>query len=458
RRLAPGPAPLALGQARAVRARFADRRGFPFGLGRKPALGPVAPGVRLIPSDERHRRVRRELLDFVVAAPRPAAAVILEPVDRLFGRYALAPGPTRGAPEFPSAINAVTDERGELGIRNPSFGNPERRDVALVCPLLVIEDEALDGGRAEPPAPAGHLDVAAPCAGTMTCRTPKIFRPRESERLSRIGERLDVHIFVPDREVVEIAGREVDPAAEAVNLMLEHIRHVSEHAVAVGQIQVPAGCVGDRAGIPQAVRTVEDRRFAVSMPQRPVFVEPADVPDLPEYGIDDRQHRSHQLPHRQIVRHATGVRAYTAELGREFVGCGAARRPIYWVFVHEDRCYHTSSFVVTVRKPDHQYALDADLARAWPSRSHRPPIWWSGRGPDDCHPRVAQRGQHPELSRALPRSAAGRGFERHRRLRLYRSRPSADSALACMRRSTRRVAGARAAARARAVSSEGSRR
>ena len=373
-RIAPGPATLAVGQAGAVRARFADGRGFPFGLGRKSALGPVAPGLRLIPIDERHRRVRRELLDFVVAAPRPAAAVILEPVDRLLGRYALAPGPARRAPEFPSAITAVVDERGELGIRNRGLGNPERRDVDLVRPLLVVENEAIGGGRAEPPAPAGHLDVASPCPGAMTCRIAKTFGPRVSERLSRIDERLDVHILVPDREVVEIAGRELDSAAEAVKLPPQHIRHVPEHAVAVGQVQVPAGCVGDRARIPQAVRAVENRRFAVSVTQRPVFVEPADVPDLPKYGIDDRQHRSHQLPHRQIVRHATGARAYIAELGRQFVGCGGARRPIYQVFVHEDRCYHTSSFVVTVRKPDHRYALDADLARAWPSRSHCPPI------------------------------------------------------------------------------------
>src|SRR5262249_22953163 len=205
----------------------------------------------------------------LVAAHPPAAPVVRDPEPALPPPYARAPGPPRGAPKSPSAITAVTDERGELGIRNRSFGNPERRDVDLVCPLLVVENEALGGGRAEPPAPAGHLDVAAPCAGTMTCRTPKIFRPRESERLSRIGERLDVHIPGPDREVVEIAGGEVDPAAQPVKLTLQHIRHVSEHAVAVGQIQVPAGCVGDRARIPQPVRAVEDRRFAVSMPQRP---------------------------------------------------------------------------------------------------------------------------------------------------------------------------------------------
>src|SRR5207237_5778519 len=159
----------------AVRARFADGRGFPFGLGRKFALGPVAPGLRLIPIDERHRRVRRELLDFVVAAPRPAAAVMLEPVDRLLGRCALAPGPARRAPEFPSAITAVVDERGELGIRNRGLGNPERRDVDLMRPLLVVDIEAIGGGRAEPPARAGHLDVDTPSPAEVACRTVAVF-------------------------------------------------------------------------------------------------------------------------------------------------------------------------------------------------------------------------------------------------------------------------------------------
>src|SRR5262249_57937531 len=106
----------------------------------------------------------------------------------------------------------------------------------------------------EPRAPAGHLDVASPRAGAMRCRLAKTFRPRISERLSRIDERLDVHILVPDRKVVEIAGWELDPAAEAVELMLEHVRQISEHAAAVGQVQIPAGRVGDRARIPQPVR------------------------------------------------------------------------------------------------------------------------------------------------------------------------------------------------------------
>src|SRR5262249_33437907 len=159
--------------------------------GRKPALGPVAPGLRLVPVDECHRRVRRELIDFVVAPPRPAATVGFDPVDRPLGGQAPPPGPARPPPQIPPAVTAPFYESCELGVRHRRFGNPERRDLELVGPLLVIEDEALGGGRAKTPAPAGHLDVASPRAGAMRCRAPKAFRPRISERLSRIDERLD---------------------------------------------------------------------------------------------------------------------------------------------------------------------------------------------------------------------------------------------------------------------------
>src|SRR5262249_18350014 len=101
RRLAPRPAALAIGQARTVRARFADSRRFPFGLGRKPALGPVAPGLRLVPVDECYRRVRREPIDVFVAPPRPAAPVVFYPIDPPPRGPALAPGPPPPPPRIP---------------------------------------------------------------------------------------------------------------------------------------------------------------------------------------------------------------------------------------------------------------------------------------------------------------------------------------------------------------------
>src|SRR5215813_5165381 len=147
------------------------------------------------------------------------------------------------------------------------------------------------------------------------------------------------------------------------------------------------------------------------MTQRPVLVEPTDMPDFPEYGIDDGQHRSHQLLRRQVIGEATGARARIAKLSGKLVGGGAARRPVYKSLVHADRSYHTGAFIVTVGKPDNEPALGADPAPARTSRSHRISLRRSRRRPDDCSPRVAQRRQHPHLPRTLSRPAADRGFE-----------------------------------------------
>src|SRR5262245_17987982 len=100
----------------------------------------------------------------------------------------------------------------------------------------------------------------------------------------------------------------------------------------------------DGARIPQVVGAIKNRRLAVPMAKRPVFMEPADMPDLPQDGIDDRQHGPHQLLRREIIGQAAGAGAYIAELSRKLVGCGAARRPVYKSLVHEDRSYHTGSF------------------------------------------------------------------------------------------------------------------
>src|SRR5262249_14333761 len=151
-------------------------------------------------------------------APRPAAALIAEPVDRMLGGYALAPVPARRAPEFPPAIAALLYERGELGVADGGFGDAERCDFDGVRPLLIVENEAIGRRRTELPAPAGHGDIALPRAGAIGGRTGEPVRPRISKRLARIGERLDMHVLVTDRKLVEIGGGDIDPAAKVVDL------------------------------------------------------------------------------------------------------------------------------------------------------------------------------------------------------------------------------------------------
>src|SRR5262249_61601656 len=113
------------------------RRGGQLGVGR------VGGGLGLVPVDEGYRGVRRERFDFIVVAARPAAALVIEPVGRMLRTRALAPLPSRYAPEFATPIAALLHEGGELGVRDRRFSDPEGRDFIRMRPLLVIEHSTI---------------------------------------------------------------------------------------------------------------------------------------------------------------------------------------------------------------------------------------------------------------------------------------------------------------------------
>src|SRR5262245_58180813 len=171
--------------------------------------------------------MRSERLDLIVTTPGPAAAVAREPIGRPLGARALAPRPAVGSPEFPGAISVGIDESRELVIGHWRLGDTEWRDGDLVPPFLVVEDKAVRGRRAELPASARHVHVAGPGPGAAQ-RGPATLRSRIAERLSRIGQRLDVHVLVPDRELVEIARGAIDSPTQPIELTPEDVPHVSE--------------------------------------------------------------------------------------------------------------------------------------------------------------------------------------------------------------------------------------
>src|SRR5262249_46935077 len=149
-----------------------------------------------------------------------------------------------------------------------------------------------------------------------------------------------------------------DPATQMLELPLEHARQVTDHTLAVRQLEIPARCVGDRARVPQLVGAVQDRCIPMGASERPVLMEPADMPDLPQYRVDDRQHRSHQLFTRQVLSEAARMAAYLAQLSGESVGASVTRRSIDQDLVHADHYYHTGPPIVTIRKRHHLRALD----------------------------------------------------------------------------------------------------
>ena len=104
-----------------------------------------------------------------------------------------------------------------------------------------------------------------------------------------------MHVLVADGELVEIAGGLVDRPTQQVFLPGEHVLQVTEGAGAVWQVELPARGVRDVTRVPEPVAALDQLCEAVRLAQRPVFVEPGHMADLPEHGIDDVQTRPHQF-------------------------------------------------------------------------------------------------------------------------------------------------------------------
>src|SRR5262249_20054753 len=223
----PWPLPSAMRQAAPIQ--LADRGGFPFRFAPQPSLRPIAESFRLVPIAEGHGCVRRKLLTAAVAPQSPAKAAaffFFQPVDRPFRISRLPPGPSRATPEFRTAITAFLDERRELAIRHRRLGNTKRRKRDLMLPFLVVKNETVLRCRPQAPHAAGSFHTSRPVPGILPPPYPPplagegkgggvaCFRPPISERLAHIGERLDVHILVPDCKLIKIAPGSVDRAAQ----------------------------------------------------------------------------------------------------------------------------------------------------------------------------------------------------------------------------------------------------
>src|SRR5439155_11883541 len=162
--------------------------------------------IRLVPVDVRHRAVGTEILLPVEGANAPARAAIRNPVQGMCRLRAPAPGPASLRPQVAVEVAAVLREGAELGVRDRSPRDAERREADFVSPFLVVEDERLVLGAAQEEGATGHSGVARPgarvgIAGSVTGDAGSGI----GERLARVEERLAVHVLVKGRQAIEVA-------------------------------------------------------------------------------------------------------------------------------------------------------------------------------------------------------------------------------------------------------------
>ena len=242
-------------------------------------------------------------------SPQPASAAVL-PVDRPFRAGRLAPAPAGAAPPLAATVAAVLHELGEASLRDGRAGDPERRELHRVGPLLVVEHEGLAGLRAEQERAAGNGDVSGQVAAARD-RRRGVGEPRRGvpERLARERHRLEVHVLVEDaqRDEVRIRVAALDERPDAgfdVPQVCGGLREVRER-------QLPARVVRDGGGVVEGVAVGTERRPPGRVAQHPALLEPGDVAELPEGRVHDGEPRSQELRvgqrRRELQRATSGI-------------------------------------------------------------------------------------------------------------------------------------------------------
>ncbi len=255
----------------------------------------------------------------LVEAALPPLAVPLDPVAR---RAHLAlPVPAFGRPEIAAPIAAVANEFQKSRVRDRHPGNAKRFQLDPVRPLFVVEMKPGVSRRAERKLAPGHLDVTV--QGDLPCVVP-LQRVRVAERLPRIVKRFRMHVLVEEHQLHEIEKPLV------VRLPFEARQHALENAILIfergrkaRQRQIPARVVLDLRGIVERVGTLEQalrERLVGAQPQAPALLEPGDVPQLPQHGIDDRELWTEQLRTLEVAGEEPGAPPGIAQLLRQRFG------------------------------------------------------------------------------------------------------------------------------------------
>src|SRR5262245_65141176 len=138
-----------------------------------------------------------------------------------------------------------------------------------------------------------------------------------------------MHVLVTDRQFVKIArltGKIL--AGEMLALSLLDLCQIGEGLVTIGQVESPARVVCNRTRVPKIIGACDQGSLPVAAAEGPIFVEPSDVANLPQHGIDDVELQAHQLLGRQLIDQTVGSRSCLVELRSELRWGGTAGGPL----------------------------------------------------------------------------------------------------------------------------------
>src|SRR5207249_11932829 len=121
----------------------------------------VAECLRLPPVHVQHRAVRFERHPLVEIPAQPASRCLAFPVHRMPRAHALAPAPTRLAPEFPPVVPLLLDEFQKLHLCHRRSRDRKRFDRDGVRPLLVVKNKRFFVKRPQAKPSSRNLHISA---------------------------------------------------------------------------------------------------------------------------------------------------------------------------------------------------------------------------------------------------------------------------------------------------------
>ena len=211
------------------------------------------------------------------------------------------------APQLAALVASILHELHELEVGHGRARDPERLDVHVVGPLLVVEDERGRGRRAQPKGPAGHGHVAAQRAvGSPPGRRapPRDVQGRLGIRqcLPHERERLRVHVLVPGREQDQVGLPRIRRAGrEPLEHRAAHALHVLARLLPRGEGEVPAVVVLDGERVVEVIPLGDGALGEPELAKEEDLVEEGHVADFPQEGVDDLASRNDELVVVQVV-------------------------------------------------------------------------------------------------------------------------------------------------------------
>ncbi len=91
--------------------------------------------------------------------------------------------------------------------------------------------------------------------------------------------------------------------------LVANLKKVAERLLPRGKRQVPAHLMRDCRRVVELIPVLEHRSMPQRLSERPTFLKPGDVSNLPEQWVDDLQPRAEELLVREILHECEGVPA-----------------------------------------------------------------------------------------------------------------------------------------------------